>query len=67
MKIVLFLTTWATVFIAYMFICLYLSGGEMVVAEHIAWVRTLELCLSIFIAAGVLGFSIGYLVRSRSK
>jgi hypothetical protein len=61
MKIILILLAWATIFIAYNFICLYLSGGEMVVHEHSNVILTIEMCLSVFIAAGSLGFLIGYI------
>ena len=60
MKIILFLLFWATLFIAYNFICLFLSGGEMLVHEHLNTILIIEMCLSIFIVSGCLGFTIGY-------
>ena len=63
MKIILILLAWATIFIAYNFICLFLSGSEMVVHEYSDVILTIEMCLSVFIAAGCLGFSIGFVYR----
>jgi len=69
----LILLAWATSFIAFNFWGLYLYEGELLITEPIAWLRTLEFILSLFIASGSVGLLIGYaygrgkLCQSKSK
>jgi len=60
MILLLILLAWSTSFIAFNFWGLCLNEGEFLITEPIAWLRTLELILSVFIASGSIGLLMGY-------